>query len=285
MPLACIFICRSLGEDQTEAASKSLLRKLASSSFPSSHTPADLQPNLPKPASTPAESPHIVEDKAETIAHNRQISKSDVGDSMNAGASVQHTESEHSTKMRREERVKFKILDPCYQGDYERSPSYQCAKVPADKYSGYYERDPNYMTQFAAKQISFDPSIPHRIPRPQEVLESRHAATRRDKYRGDYERCETYVFPPQTSFGIKRHEEGNAEMPLLDSKYSGNYERDPTYMKHLKSAVPPTHEYTTLEPTTRESPQHYASINQERSSLTEDLSLSSTPTPSVAYLT
>lgn len=76
--------------------------------------------------------------------------------------------------------------------------------------------------------------------------EGRHG--RSDKYRGDYERSETYVLPP---------ERGGA----LLGKYRGDYERNPVYMENLlakgKGVVPPSHEYTTLAPTTRQPPQQY----------------------------
>lgn len=228
------------------------------------------------------------------------------------------------------EKIKFKVLDGSNVGDYECSPTYQssskvvvvtsAAAGVRGKYCGDYERDPNYMSRLAANKqtFTFDPSLPHRIPRPDEVLEHGRVPpvplegcgrtqeqSRMDKYRGKYERCETYVFPPQhsqdgcpgqteqrhggleeenigpgadqeisrmeSSVPLNGHFHGSSSA-LLDSKYKGNYERSPVYMENLlqsvctesgtgtaaTSQVPPNQSYTTLEPTTRETLQPYA---------------------------
>lgn len=179
--------------------------------------------------------------------------------------------SSSSSTVKREQRgkVQIEVLAPHYAGDYERSPNYQCStvKVALDsKYSGDYERNPTYMSQLAAQQAQFLPvsQLPKRIPRPDEIADM-ESGPRTDKYRGEYERCDTYVYPPCSS---SNRGEGQAEGrgAIMDSKYRGNYERNPIYMENLlKAAEPASHQYTTLQQTTREVPQQYATLTQDQS--------------------
>ena len=197
----------------------------------------------------------------------------DVYGTMSEDEQASHLPSQHSANgnsKRHKQKIKFQVLDEAKLGDYERSPSYQCSSMvtfatpTVSKYSGDYERDPEYMRRL------FDPSVPHRIPCPGEVLEGRgmlalseegheeegcglpeEGRGRTDKYRGEYERSETYVLPP----------EGGGSSRYLLGKYRGDYERNPVYMENLlaagKGVVPPSHEYTTLAATTRQAPQPY----------------------------
>lgn len=190
------------------------------------------------------------------------------------------------------QKIKFKVLDGAKLGDYERSPSYQCSSVVTfatqvdSKYSGNYERDPNYMRRI------FDPSVPHRIPHPGEVLEGSTSGILEDeggsggKYRGDYERCETYVLPPKG---------GVASRYMLGAgKYRGDYERNPVYIANLLAAgsgvaaslVPPSHEYTPLAATTRQPPQPYVTtLTQHPSGAVTTCLETSSPNLILSHLT
>ncbi len=218
-----------------------------------------------------------------------------------------------------------------YRGNYERDPDYQCSSggprrsntdALQSKYRGDYERDPSYMRWQLSREEAptFDPTLPHRIPLPQEVLEGRgrgqfelkeghgsgrshveevegRGSGRTDKYRGDYDRCETYTFPPslQLPSSMSPSQGGSCDAasrscdgvsrscgtPIrmrIDDKCCGNYERDPLYMEKLNHLVPATHTYTTLEATTREAVQPYSStITCHSSSPSKDGSISPEP--------
>lgn len=150
--------------------------------------------------------------------------------------------------------------------------------VVEGKYRGDYERDPMYMRQLAAKQL-----LTYQIPPPNEILRWRDdvdsstctqgfgsSEVRTDKYRGNYERCETYILPPLKP-AVRMNgemEDGDASghassrcRDVLVSKYAGNYERDPIYMHNLlQTSLTDTssHGYTTLEPTSIQPLQPYA---------------------------
>lgn len=206
-----------------------------------------------------------------------------------------------------------RATDNCHRGSADSSTSNQrrnidgehsdCTAVLTGKYRGDYERDPNYMRWQLAQQDAptINPLFPHCIPHPQEVLEGRlriqsegcgsgrsqtedgeecGRELRTDKYRGDYDRCETYTFPPSLQLGCKAGEGGSRScdpstgITWFRGKYVGNYERDPVYMKKLNhhffpGADPGTseHPYTTLETTTRQPLLPYSAITHQNSSL------------------
>ena len=224
-------------------------------------------------------------------------------------------------------------VDSKYRGNYERNPNYQLPRGPLrrsntdtaaiapaqyhdnwrsntdtaampSKYRGDYERDPNYMRWQQANKdaFTFDPSIPHSIPHPAEVLDEREGggcgsgrsqgcnSGRTDKYRGDYDRCETYDFPPVHSvagggsscnppMGEKSQDSHGVG---LDKKYSGNYERDPIYMEKLKQigpAAPAAGMYTTLEASTRQAVQPYSSTVTRQHSTSPPQTLANSQSP------
>ena len=101
------------------------------------------------------------------------------------------------------------------------------------------------------------------------------------QYIGDYEWSPNYVPAP-----LRNGSSG--PLPALDQKYSGNYERDPAYVAHVKksaqerqrshsveytipgaqsreNSVPPhiPHEYAPLEDNLKDPPQQYARLNSQ----------------------
>ena len=134
--------------------------------------------------------------------------------------------------------MKKKVVDPRYAGDYERSPTYTCPTVEVKvgetdpKYRGDYERDPTYVLKLSPRRASCSSAGAHHIPKPDKILKRRKSleADALHKYAGDYEWSPNYVPAPL-------RDGSSGPLPLLDKKYSGNYERDPVYMAHvLKSA-------------------------------------------------
>lgn len=188
-----------------------------------------------------------------------------------------HTSKKHKQK------IKFRVLEGSSLGDYERSANYQrCSRViVADSMSSVVGKSAGDDTSRLSAKEQFDPMLPHRIPCPGEVLMGHVMGTpseegqynRTDKYRGDYERCKTYILPPQhsTAFscgetgegavgtesqGISHREtrkgavgtesQGISHREMGDSvvgtenelnKYSGNYERNAIYMEQLLHLV------------------------------------------------
>ena len=122
----------------------------------------------------------------------------------------------------------FKIIDPRYRGDYQRSPEYTCPTIKVNvseidpKYRGDYERDPNYVPHALRRGASVSSNQ-------KEVTDTEQFSRRQSegaidplsKYRGDYERNPTYVPSP-----LRENEQ-------LSRKYAGNYERDPVYMANV----------------------------------------------------
>jgi len=205
-----------------------------------------------------------------------------------------------------------------YCGDYERDPNYVSRLASKQRFvfdpslPTNYEWDQNYASQSAPKMpLNFDPSLPHRIPHPAEVLvhhkmpsgsdqveksSKLHEDERTDKYRGNYERSETYVLPPrkaqqdsllpleggrdmrgrENQVRIMLSGDGN-RLVVLDGKYRGDYERSPVYMEKMLQgvsnsppstytsscrdvavpAMPSNQGYTTLEPTMIQQLQPY----------------------------
>ena len=71
--------------------------------------------------------------------------------------------------------------------------------------------------------------------------------SRTDKYRGDYERCQTYVLPPHCAQSVRCMDDP-ADLPV---KYRGDYERNPVYMERLLQNAA-AHQDTARQDTARQ---------------------------------
>ena len=195
-----------------------------------------------------------------------------------------------------------KVIDPRYVGNYERHPNFipPQIEIPRDqlleKYRGNYERDPTYFSRNPSRSFSVSAASGTAISQGKVNHERRSSLTLEpavaDKYRGDYERSEDYIPPPQRKVW---NEDSEADDYVLepDPSYTGAYERHPNYVPPLIKrssktkiqilSTEPTsnscspissdrpnhlpHEYTSLAAATKDPARQYATLNSDRSTI------------------
>ena len=193
-----------------------------------------------------------------------------------------------------------KVIDPRYAGDYERHPEFTPPQIeiPRDqlqqKYRGDYERDPTYFSRNPTRSFSVSAASSAAVSQGRGGGRERRSSLTleppvADKYRGDYERSEDYIPPPQRQVW---NEDTRTEDYVLepDPSYAGEYERHPNYVPPLIKRSSKTkmqilstdtvsngvssdrpnhmpHEYTSLAAVTKDPPRHYATLNPDLSTI------------------
>ncbi len=131
-----------------------------------------------------------------------------------------------------------------------------------NKYKGDYERDPLYMSSRQQRRTPTYVNQSHtctNTPSSSAHQQQQPAHPRADKYRGDYERSDTYIFPPNTPIASASpsittptnadfpstlsspvdNSDGSLQAGIGSGKYRGNYERSNLYVQNLlKTEIP-----------------------------------------------
>ena len=206
-----------------------------------------------------------------------------------------------SSSSRRARSASVKVVDPRYAGDYERHPDFIPPQIEIqrdqlqEKYRGDYERDPTYFSRNPTRSFSVSAASGTSVQcRGRGDREHRSSLTLdppvADKYRGDYERSEDYIPPPQRPVW---NEDTRTDDYVLepDPSYTGAYERHPDYVPPLIKRSSKTkiqilstdtvssngvnsdrpnhvpHEYTSLAAVTKDPARQYATLNSDRSTI------------------
>ena len=217
------------------------------------------------------------------------------------GSSSNGSRADAGSSSKRSRSASVKVVDPRYVGDYERHPSFvpPQIEIPRDqlqeKYRGDYERDPTYFSRNPTRSFSVSATSGTSVQcRGRGDREHRSSLTLgppvADKYRGDYERSEDYVPPPQRRVW---NEDTRTDDYVLepDPSYTGAYERHPNYVPPLIKRSSKTkiqilstdtvssngvnsdrpnhvpHEYTSLAAVTKDPARQYATLNSDRSTI------------------